>query len=192
MLLRTVARRIPGQFHALRSRREHARVNREVGRLFRAHGARSSLIRLHEGPVEALYLPPLDIWLAAHELPNRYRNAFGPGDPVGRRNLWPSVQLNLALEPGSSRPRARFLRDREDRIWVAHSGTLGGRQAGISRAGFLQLLGGARRVTIDGAAEDLVVLGTFAEPTALLEQLAWLTHTASQFREALAAGLRTR
>lgn len=141
--------------------------------------------------VETLYLPDLDIWLAAHALSNRYRNAFGPGDPVGRRNLWRSIQLNLALAPGSSRPHARFLRDARDRIWIGHTGTLGGRQAGISRAGFLELIGGAQEVVVEGATEQLVVLGTLAQPVALLAQIARITHAASQFRSALAAGLST-
>ena len=177
------------RFFALRSAREHARANRELSRIVRAHGRRVT-IRLHEvGAIDARYIEPLDIWLAAHELPNRYRNAFGPGDPSGRRNLWPSIQLNLALEPGSSKPRARFVRDDKGRMWVAHSGTLGGRQAGISREGFLRLIGGAKPVMIDDAPEQLVVLGTFADPKPLLEEIARITHAASQFREALACGM---
>ncbi len=181
--------RIPIQLHALRTRREHTKANRALTHTFRDHGARSAVIRLHEGLIEALYLPDLDIWLAAHALANRYRNAFGPGDPVGRRGLWPSIQLNLALAPGSARPQARFLRDRHDRIWIGHTGTLGGRQAGISRAGFLAAVGGAQRVSVDDGTEDLVMLGTTAKPVALLAQIARLTHAASQFRSALAAGL---
>jgi hypothetical protein len=181
--------RIPIHLHALRTRREHATANRALAHTFRERGARSAIVRLHEGPIETLYLPDLDIWLAAHSLANRYRNAFGPGDPVGRRNLWPSIQLNLALAPGSARPHARFLRDRQDRIWIGHTGTLGGRQAGISRAGFLQLIGGAQCVMIEGAPEQLVMLGTLAQPAALLEEIARITHAASEFRNALAAGL---
>ena len=177
------------RFFALRSRAEHARANRELARVFRTHGQRVR-IRLHEvGAIDAHYVEPVDVWLAAHELPNRYRNAFGPGNPAGVRNLWPSIQLNLALEPGSSKPRARFMRDAAGCGWVAHSGTLGGRQTGISRDGFLRLVGGARRVMIDDKAEELVVLGTIAQPQALLEEIARITHAASQFREALAAGL---
>lgn len=177
------------KFFALPTRREHARANRELSRLFHAHGRRVA-IRLHEvGAITARYVEPLDIWLASHELSNRYRNAFGPGDPKGRRNLWPSIQLNLALEPGSAKPRARFVRDAKGHIWIAHSGTLGGRQTGISRDGFLRLVGGAQRVMIDDTAEDLVVLGTFAKPQSLLEEIARITHAASQFREALASGL---
>jgi len=179
----------PARFSVLRTKREHARVNALLAAAFRARGARSAPIRLHEGPVESLFLEELDVWLAAHALPNRYRNALGPGDPVGRRGLWPSVQLNLALAPGSARPQARFLRDERERIWVAHSGTLGGRQHGISRAAFVQLLGGSQRVTIDERQEDLVILGTFAEPIGLLDEIARLTHTAHEFRSALAAGV---
>lgn len=182
-------RRAPSQFYALRSTTEHARANRELRRLFRDRGARRAMVRFHEGPLETLHLPELDLWFAAHALANRYRNAFGPGDPVGRRTLWPSIQFNLALRPGSARPHARFFRDADDRMWIAHTGTLGGRQPGISREGFLALLGGAREVTIDGAHEQLVVLGTFADPQPLLGELARLTHTAHQYREALAAGL---
>lgn len=44
-------------------------------------------------------------------------------------------------------------------------------------------------VQVDDASERLVMLGTYAEPTALLRQIARLAHTASQFREALAAGV---
>jgi hypothetical protein len=126
------------RFFALRSRAEHARANRELARVFRAHGRRVT-IRLHEvGSIAARYCEPHDIWFAGHELPNRYRNAFGPGEPRG--TPWPSIQLNLALEPGSSKPRARFMRDADGQIWVAHSGTLGGRQTGISREGFLRVV----------------------------------------------------
>ena len=182
-------RRVPDRFRSLRSRAEHGRVNAALARLFRDHGARRAAIRLHDGPSTALYLPDLDIWLAAHALPNRHRNALGPGDPVGRRNLWPSVQLNLALAPGSARPQARFVRDARDRIWIAHTGTLGGRQPGISRTGFLAVVGGARDVTIDDAPERLVVLGTFEDPSALLLAIARFTHLACDYRAAIGAGL---
>lgn len=181
--------RVPDRYLSLRSRAEHGRVNATLARLFREHGARRAAIKLHEGPVASLYLADLDIWLAAHALANRHRNALGPGDPVGRRNLWPIVQLNLALAPGSARPQARFVRDADDRIWIAHTGTLGGRQPGISRTGFLAVVGGAREVTIDDAPERLLVLGTFADPSALLLQIARLTHLSSDYRNAVAAGL---
>jgi hypothetical protein len=180
---------IPSRLFGLRSRAEHADANRQLVRSFREHGARRAMIRLHEGRFASYYLEPLDVWLVAHRLSNRYRNAFGPGDPVGQRNLWPSIQFNLALAPGAARPRARFLRDERGRIWLAHSGTLGGRQTGISRAGFLRVIGGAREVEIDGAREQLAVLGTFARPWPLLEELARFAHAASAYRGALAAGL---
>lgn len=182
--------RVPAKFHALRSRREHAQVNRQLAALFRSRGARRTITRMADGTAPTLYLAGLDLWLAAHALPNRYRNALGPGDPRDRRDLWPSVQLNLALAPGSSRPHARFLRDGDGRIWIAHSGQLGGRQAGISRAGFRALLGGARTIAIDDRSEEVIVLGTFARPDELLVEIARLAHTAEQFRSALAAGLR--
>ena len=182
--------RVPRRLFALRSRTEHGTANRRLVALFRDHGARRARIRLHEGPFDSHYLAPLDVWLVAHRLPNRYRNAFGPGDPVGRRNLWPSIQFNLALAPGSAKPRARFLRDERGQLWLAHSGTLGGRQTGISRDHFLRILGGARSVVIDDASEQLVVLGTFERPKPLLEELARITHAASAYRDALAAGLR--
>jgi hypothetical protein len=180
---------IPGRLFGLHSRTEHADANRQLVRSFREHGARRATIRLHEGRFASHYLEPLDVWLVAHRLSNRYRNAFGPGDPVGQRNLWPSIQFNLALAPGAARPRARFLRDERGRLWLAHSGTLGGRQTGISREGFLRVIGGAREVVVDGAREELAVLGTFARPRPLLEELARFAHAASAYRSALAAGL---
>jgi hypothetical protein len=181
---------VPSRLLSLRDRAEHAAANRQLARAFRDLGARRAKVRLHDGEHTSLYLEPLDVWLVAHRLHNRYRNALGAGDPVGRRNLWPSIQLNLALAPGAARPRARFARDERGRLWVAHSGTLGGRQVGISRAGFLRLVGGARRVRVDDVDEDLLVLGTFERPRLLVEEIARLTHTASAYRDALAAGLR--
>ena len=179
----------PKRLFALQSRTELAIANRQLVRVFRDHDARRSRVRLHEGAFDSHYLEPLDLWLVSHRLRNRYRNAFGPGDPVGRSNLWPSIQFNLPLAPGSARPRARFARDARGRVWLAHSGTLGGRQAGISREGFVTVLGGARRVTIDDEIEELVVVGTFERPLRLLEELARITHAASAYRAALAAGL---
>lgn len=178
------------QLFALETRRERAAGNRALVEMFRAHGARRANVRLHEGTFASYFLAPLDIWLVSHRLPNRFRNAFGPGDPVGRKNLWPSIQMNLGFAPGAAKPRARFARDERGQLWLAHSGTLGGRQTGISREGFVRMLGGTRRVMLDDTAEDLVILGTFAEPVALLEALARITHAASAYRGALAAGLR--
>lgn len=182
--------RVPVKFHVLRSRREHAQVNRQLAALFRSRGARRTVTRMADGTRPTLYLAGLDLWLAAHALPNRYRNALGPGDPRDQRDLWPSVQLNLPLAPGSSRPHARFLRDADGRFWIAHTGQLGGRQVGISREGFVALLGGAQTIAIDDRHEDVVMLGTFADPDKLLVEIARLAHTAEQFRSALAAGLR--
>ena len=181
--------RVPDRLFALRSRKEHTAASRELVRIFREQGARRSKIRLHEGHFDSHYLEPLDVWLVAHRLPNRYRNAFGPGDPVGRRNLWPSIQFNLAVAPGAANPRARFLRDGRGRMWLAHSGTLGGRQAGISCEGFLRVIGGAQRVFVDDESAELVMLGAFDRPRQLLEELARMTHAASAYRDALGAGL---
>ena len=179
----------PGMFQSLRSRAEHRRVNRELARLFRAAGARRAIVKLYEGPLPTLYLPTHDIWLAAHELPNRYRNALGTGDPRETRAPSPSVQLNLALAPGGARPRARFMRSRDGEIWLAHSGTLGGRQAGISRESFVAFVGGARTVAIDDRSEQVLMLGCYAQPVQLVAAIAQLAHAAHAFRSALAAGL---
>jgi hypothetical protein len=182
---------VPTRLSHLRSTAEHRRVNRELAALFLRAGARWIMARLQEGLLPTLYLPARELWLTAHALENRYRNALGPGDPRGRL-VWPSIQLNLALEPGSARPQARFLRDTYGRTWLGHSGTLGGRQTGISREGFIGFLGGDRRataVTIGDRTERLVMLGTFARPQALLDAIVELVHAAQAYRSAIAAGL---
>ena len=175
--------------HALTTRAAHLAANRQLARLFREAGARRVIAPLYEGRLPGLYLPEQDIWLVAHVLDNRFRNALGVGDPRSIRAPSPSVQLNLARAPGSARPRARFARDARGELWLAHSGTLGGRQPGISRTRFVELLGGSRAVLIDDREEQLVVLGTFARPAPLLAQIANLTRAAHGFRSALAAGL---
>jgi hypothetical protein len=182
---------VPTRLWPLRSTAEHRRVNRELAALFRSAGAQRIIARLQEGVLPTLYLPAQELWLTAHALDNRYRNALGPGDPRGGL-VWPSIQLNLPLAPGSARPQARFLRDRDGRTWIGHSGTLGGRQTGISREGFIGFLGGERRVTavtIGEHTERIVMLGTFAKPAALLEAIVELVHAAHAYRWAIAAGL---
>lgn len=174
---------------ALTTRADHAAANRQLVALVRDAGAVRTSAPLYEGSLPALHLPALDIWLVAHVLENRFRNALGVGDPRAARSISPSVQLNLAREPGSARPKARFARDARGGLWLAHSGTLGGRQPGISRDDFLAFLGTARPVRIDDRQEQLVVLGTFARPGPLLAQIARLTHAAHAYRAALAAGL---
>jgi len=164
-------------------------VNRQLRAAVREEGARRERVRLYEGIIPGLYLPAQDIWLAAHSLPNRFRNAFGPGDPRGQQGLSPSIQLNLAFDPGESSPRARFMRDSTGRIWLAHTGTLGGRQPGISREGFVAFCGGARSCVLDGTTIDLLLVGTFADPKPLVAAIAKLVHAAHAYRSSLAAGL---
>ena len=169
----------------LASAAEHRRAHAGLARVFRAAGARRVTARLQEGTLPTLLLPSHELWLTAHALPNRYRNALGPGDPRGGL-VWPSVQLNLPLAPGSARPHARFLRDHQGRTWVAHSGALGGRQKGISRAGFIAFLGRPlQQVTVEDVTEELVVLGSLDEPPALLDAIAELAHAAHAYRLSL-------
>jgi hypothetical protein len=179
-------------FTSLQTAAELRGASRELGALFRAAGARRSRARLQDGPMPVLVLPSHELWLIQHRLPNRHRNALGPGDPTGQGLVWPSVQLNLPLRPGGARPQARFVRDAGGALWVAHTGTLGGRQVGISRDGFLRFLEPTGLVTdlrIDDRDERLVLLGTFARAAPLLDAVARLVHGAYAFRSSLAAGL---
>jgi hypothetical protein len=183
---------IPDSFVSLSSRAEHARVNRGLLGIFRRAGARRQTRRLYEGRLPTWYLPAYEIWLTPHALPNRYRNALGAGDPDGQREITPSVQLNLALAPGSARPQARFVRDSSGRIWIGHSGTLGGRQPGISREAFTAFAGGASPVVLDDAQVRMIVLGTYSDPATLLDRIAQLVHAAHAYRSSLAAGFNSR
>lgn len=173
---------------SLSSRADHARANRELIALVRAD-ARRFVIKHDVGRFATYFLPKLDLWFLAHSLENRYRNAFGVGDPRGRRGLWPSVQLNLAHRPGGARPTARFARDDKGALWIAHTGQLGGRQHGISRVGFLAFVGKARDVAIDGRTEPAILLGSPSRPAKLLAAITELAHAADAYRGAVEAGL---
>jgi hypothetical protein len=178
------------RFVALTSASELRAAHRAVARLVRDAGARRARVRLHDGPRTGWYLAGHDLWLVAHELPNRFRNAFGPGLPAATALVWPSVQLNVPKTRGSSHPRARFLRGPRGELWIAHTGTLGGRVTGISRSGFIDFLGGRRVVTEcvidDDRAEPLYLLGTPARGPALLDAIARLVHAAHDYRAAVA------
>ena len=175
-------------YSSLASRADHTRANKALIAAVRAD-AKRYLIKHDVGRFPTFYLPKLDLWFLAHSLENRYRNAFGVGDPRDRRGLWPSVQLNLAHRPGGARPTARFARDAKGELWIAHTGQLGGRVHGISRAGFLSFVGTSRDLSIDGRTEPAILLGTPSKPSVLLGAITQLAHAADAYRGAVEAGL---
>lgn len=175
-------------YASLASRADHVRANRALIAAVRA-GSQRFLIKHDVGKFPTLFNERLDLWFLAHSLENRYRNAFGIGDPRGRKALWPSVQLNLAHRPGGARPTARFVRDRRGELWIAHTGQLGGRQPGISRDGFLAFTGKQRTIEIDGRTEPAILLGSPSRADALLLAITELAHAADAYRGAVAAGL---
>lgn len=69
----------------------------------------------------------------------RYWNAFGYCDPKqpDSTTLVITVEINIELENTSNQLAGYFARDESGRIWLMHSGRVGGGRAGISKEAFL-------------------------------------------------------
>lgn len=85
------------------------------------------------------YVKTHDVWLAVgDELENRWWNGFGIGEPLEGRQAAIHVEVNVPRTGTNRRVAGTFLRDEHNRLYLAHSGKIGGGRKGIGKAAFLR------------------------------------------------------
>ncbi len=93
----------------------------------------------------AYWLSKLGFWaVLEHTPPNdkqrRFWNCFGLGNPAEQNMLPIIVEINPPHEGENRRTAGLFARDEEDRIYIAHTGRVGGGRRGIGQNAFRQFL----------------------------------------------------
>lgn len=85
------------------------------------------------------YVGDHDVWLAfSEELANRWWNAFGLGEPTEEGQTSIDLEINVPKGGTNRRVAGSFLRDDDGRLYLAHSGKIGGGRKGIGKAAFLR------------------------------------------------------
>lgn len=104
------------------------------------------------------------LWWGSGIVEQRYWNAFGLGDPfTGTPAI--AVEVNAPLEGRSGRVAGAFVRDAQGRVWLAHSGKVGGGARGVGAAAFSAWYEqrGAEPATVDGA-RPMFLIGALDDP----------------------------
>ena len=79
----------------------------------------------------------LNLWFYAQTIQGvRYWNAFGRGKPAASGKLTITAEINFPWKNINRKTGAAFARDRQNRIYVIHRGTIGGGKKGVGKTLF--------------------------------------------------------
>jgi hypothetical protein len=136
--------------------------------------------------------PGEQIWaiLDADFAGNRYWCAFGTQDPTLASGLTLVCEINPPVEGVNRRCAGLFVRDADGRIYLTHSGRVGGGRKGIGKQRFRAFLsdGDVRWVRWpDGAESDVIVVGQVGEED-LPTRVARFVHAVEQFKQSAVQG----
>lgn len=133
---------------------------------------------------EAVYVAGLDLWFACKLIADRrWWNGFGFGNPQEAQQLSVVAEVNPSLD-GSRQSAGAFLRDDGGKIWLAHSGRVGGGKKGVGKAAFLEAFTGSVQ-SVEG--HDYVVIGRL-DADDFLESLAAFVRTVQRFKASVGGG----
>jgi hypothetical protein len=108
--------------------------------------------------------PAEGFWFLVDELreASRYWICFGLQDPTQINNLTIVAEINPTKSGINRRNAGFFVQDRQNKLYLAHSGKVGGGRKGIGRSSFLQNYVGQNIETIewpDGIESTALVIG---------------------------------
>ena len=118
---------------------------------------------------------------------DRFWNCFGISEPRPGASLNITVEINPPHSGENRRTAGVFLRDQRGRVYVGHSGRVGGGRRGIGLQAFREFSDhlawqwivtprGARKIVVFGPLED----------GALMERLAPFVNTVAEFKDSVA------
>ena len=98
---------------------------------------------------------------------NRYWCCFGPDDPNGQELLSITCEINFPFDGVNRRVGGVFLKDDDGRVFIGHSGKIGGGHEGVGKERFLKYLDDPTRTQVawpDGTTTEMLVLGVLDTP----------------------------
>lgn len=116
------------------------------------------------GEFDVYWHPTERVWcvLEPEFAGSRYWCCFGPDDPATPNDLSIGCEINFAYEGVNRRIAGAFLRDAEGRVYVAHSGKVGGGHEGVGKSAFLKYIDSPVRVAVawpDGQTTEMLIIG---------------------------------
>ena len=96
---------------------------------------------------EVYYSSKLNIWFYFREESNRYWNVFGIGRPGSQVSI--VVEINIPFKGIDRRIAGVFVKDDDGRVWLGHSGKIGGGRRGIGPKAFWKEYSGDRVIVHD-------------------------------------------
>ena len=126
-------------------------------------------------------------WAAVHPYyDNRHSCVYGTMDPTRETHLSSVCEINPPVKGFDRRCAGVFLRDAEGRIYLGHSGKIGGGRPGIGKRAFTQFARDAnwRSVTWpDGETTRVIVIGRI-DDVDLASRVAAFVRTVEEFKHA--------
>lgn len=117
----------------------------------------------------------------------RFWNCFGIDNPTVRKLLPITVEINMPHQGEDRRVAGLFARDGNDRVYLAHSGKVGGGRQGIGPSAFRDFLGDEpwHEIGTKDGTRMAVVLGPI-DGQDFLEQLAQFVRSVATFKQGIA------
>jgi len=122
---------------------------------------------------------------------NRYWCAFGVEDPSAASNLDITCEINPPKKGINRRLAGQFVRDSEGKVYITHSGKLGGGRKGIGKNAFRQFFKGDQFVSLnwqDGKESETFIIGKL-DDFELPKLIAHFVHEAKRFKEQVTNGI---
>ena len=124
-----------------------------------------------------------------HKGENRFWNCFGISEPRLDATLSITVEINPPHRGENRQTAGVFLRDREGRYHVGHSGRVGGGRPGIGLKAFRRYADGLawQKITTPNGAREIAAIGPL-ENGQLFEKLGLFVHVVADFKDSVAKG----
>ena len=146
---------------------------------------------------DVIWHPELRIWsyFDPRGAENRYWCAFGIEDATQEQYLNIACEINIPYSGVNRRIAGLFVRDSTGKIYLTHSGKVGGGRSGIGKIEFLNFYHGDQFATVvwdDGSETETILIGQL-DSRDLLRQVAYFVHEVDRFKQATtsAVGLHT-
>jgi hypothetical protein len=120
----------------------------------------------------------------------RYWCCFGVKDATKHRSFSITGQLNPTIKGYNRRAAGAFVRDSQGRVYIAHSGKIGGGRSGIGKSAFVAAYRGKNWHTVtwpDKQETEMIVIGRI-DGAHLQDQIAHFVREIDRFKRSAVAG----
>ena len=162
--------------------RECANTSKKGGQLFkRTVGYQGGNKEVH-----VYWHPNEQTWMSFNEIKNRYWCLFGVANPETHHNLDITCEINAPLKGINRRCAGVYVRDEDGKIYLAHTGKIGGGKKGIGKSLFINSYRGKDKwlpvLWKDGKSMNVVLIGCITK-SSLVQQVAQFVHEVERIKK---------